>query len=116
MNKDNLCMVFAPSFLRCPYTDTNKIFAATEKEKEFLLALWEIVPALPITHISKVPNNLIFEREEFYIAYYSENFAQEGGNVLIFQKLRANFRSYKFFGKGCSRTSNNCLCWQFIWS
>lgn len=33
MNKDNLAMVFAPSFLRCPYEDATSIMAAAEKEK-----------------------------------------------------------------------------------
>ncbi len=80
MGKDNLCMVFAPSFLRCPYTDTHKIFASTEKEKVFVLALWETVPVLPKMHVSRIPNNLLFEREEHYIAYYSEKFSQEGEN------------------------------------
>ena len=81
MGKDNLCMVFAPSFLRCPYSDTNKIFSAAEKEKKFLEKLWDIVPKILPSHVTKVPHNLIFEREEFYIPYYSENFSQEGEKI-----------------------------------
>ena len=33
MTKDNLAMVFAPSFLRCPSEDPSQIMAAAEKEK-----------------------------------------------------------------------------------
>jgi hypothetical protein len=29
MGKDNLCMVFAPSFLRCPFTDPQKMVCYT---------------------------------------------------------------------------------------
>jgi len=39
MNKDNLAMVFSPSFLRCPYQDYNKALLASDKEKAFVLYL-----------------------------------------------------------------------------
>ena len=77
MGQDNLCMVFAPSYLHCPYSDPNKIFSAAEKEKEFVLSLWNIVPTIPQQFTSNVPHTLLFEREEQYIAYYSEYFSQE---------------------------------------
>jgi len=44
MSKDNLCMVFAPGFLRCPYTEPNRILSAAEKEKAFLMNLWDKIP------------------------------------------------------------------------
>jgi len=48
MNRDNLSMVFAPSFLRCPYDDYNLIFAAAEKEKAFVLSLLASLPDTPL--------------------------------------------------------------------
>src|SRR5689334_20839909 len=37
MGKENLAVVFAPSFLRCPYQDYNKALTAADKEKGFLM-------------------------------------------------------------------------------
>lgn len=45
MNADNLAMVFAPSFLRCPYQDYNQVLLAAEKEKLFVLFLLERIPS-----------------------------------------------------------------------
>lgn len=41
-------MVFAPSFVRCPYQDYNQALMAAEKEKGFLLFLFERIPSSPI--------------------------------------------------------------------
>jgi len=45
MNADNLSMVFAPSFLRCPFQDYGKAIAAAEKEKAFVLELFSKIDA-----------------------------------------------------------------------
>lgn len=79
MGKDNLAMVFTPSFLRCPYTDPSKIFSAAEKEKQFVLKLWDATPKLEPSKIAKIPHTILFEREEHYIPYYSEYFHTEQG-------------------------------------
>lgn len=44
MTKDNLAMVFAPSFLRCPYQDYTKAIMAADKEKAFVLFLLNSLP------------------------------------------------------------------------
>jgi hypothetical protein len=44
MSKDNLSMVFAPSFLHCPYLDYNQALFAAEKEKAFVAYLYDQVP------------------------------------------------------------------------
>lgn len=45
MNSENLAMVFAPNFLRCPYQDYNQVLRAAEKEKTFVLFLLERIPS-----------------------------------------------------------------------
>lgn len=44
MSVDNLSMVFAPTVLRCPYQDYNRVLASTDKQKAFMLNLFENVP------------------------------------------------------------------------
>lgn len=44
MGAENLAMVFAPSFLRCPYQDYNKALTAADKEKAFILELIRTLP------------------------------------------------------------------------
>jgi len=44
MSLDNLAMCLAPSFLRCPYQDYNRVLASTDKQKAFVLDLMAKVP------------------------------------------------------------------------
>jgi len=44
MDVDNLSMVFAPSFLRCPFSEYTAAISAAEKEKLFVVALTNIIP------------------------------------------------------------------------
>jgi len=45
MSLDNLAMCLAPSFLRCPYQDYNRVLASTDKQKAFVLDLMAKVPS-----------------------------------------------------------------------
>lgn len=85
MNKENLALVFAPSFLRCPYTDPVAIMASSESEKHFVLELWNVVPPPEKRKVALFPYTLVFEREEKYIPYYQDYFASEKG--LFIQKI-----------------------------
>jgi hypothetical protein len=44
MSPDNLAMCLAPSFLRCPYQDYNRVLASTDKQKAFVLQLMSKIP------------------------------------------------------------------------
>jgi len=65
MSKENLAMVFAPSFLRCPYTDYNRALTASEKEKEFVLFLIERISRAKAIDFSVAPSWLVDQMESF---------------------------------------------------
>lgn len=78
MGKDNLCMVFAPSFLRCTFTDPVKMLKAAGMEKGFVMSLWDSLPFTPSPRVAFVPKQLLLEREEKYIPYYADYFGDSG--------------------------------------
>jgi len=66
MSKENLAMVFSPSFLRCPYQDPHAVLSSAEKEKKFLLNLLDEVPfngfTIPslqpvVIHLTEAPSD-----------------------------------------------------------
>jgi len=63
MSKENLAMVFAPSFFRCPYTDYNRALNASEKEKEFVLFLIEGISRAKAIDFSVAPSWFVDQME-----------------------------------------------------
>lgn len=53
--------------------------AASEKEKDFVLELWNVVPPPERRTVAVFPHTLLFEREEKYIPYYQDYFGHEKG-------------------------------------
>lgn len=41
MTRDNLCMIFGPCFLRCPYIEPDKVFFSLDKQKEVVEFLFD---------------------------------------------------------------------------
>jgi len=59
MSLDNLAMCLAPSFLRCPYQDYNRVLASTDKQKAFVLDLMAKVspPSKPLWRASDLKHS-----------------------------------------------------------
>lgn len=68
MNQENLAMVFAPSFLRCPYQDYNQALMAADKEKAFVISLLQNLSVQ-----SPHSGESFYQEEEAYEQYEEEN-------------------------------------------
>lgn len=67
--------------------------STADKEKNFVLNLFDIIPSLTIPCVATVPHNLIFEREENYISYYNDYFFVEKGIFYINLLYKETFKN-----------------------